>query len=161
MKERKGPFGLMVGGIVDTVVQGARRRAQDREPRALVYDPSGQPRLVPSDAPGREALVTAAASLIELAGAGGREADGAEAAAAEAAAADAVTDLGDARAVSAVEPDPAEAVDDPDAELVTDAEVVTEEDIATSEDVTTAADAVTDADVVAPAEDDDPPPETT
>lgn len=68
MKERKGPFGMMVGGIVDSVVQTARRRAQDREPRALVYDASGRPRLVRADAPGREELIAAAALLIELAG---------------------------------------------------------------------------------------------
>jgi hypothetical protein len=69
MKERKGPFGLMVGGIVDSVVQTARRRAQDREPRALVYDADGQARLVKAGEPGGEELVETAGKLIDLAGA--------------------------------------------------------------------------------------------
>lgn len=67
MKERKGPFGLMVGGIVDSVVQTARRRAADREPRALIYDASGQPRTVRPGDPGGEELIAAAGSLIDLA----------------------------------------------------------------------------------------------
>ena len=68
MKERKGPFGLMVGGIVDSVVQTARRRAQDREPRALIYDASGRPRLLKADDPSREELVATGGRLIELLG---------------------------------------------------------------------------------------------
>lgn len=90
MKERKGPFGVMVGGIVDSVVQGARRRAQDREPRALLYDPSGLPRLIRPGDPGADALVEAAGKLIHMAGppppdqAGEDEIDGLEAAEAEA-----------------------------------------------------------------------------
>ena len=69
MKERKGPFGLMVGGIVDSVVQTARRRAQDREPRALVYDATGRPRLLKQGDPGRDGLVETGGRLIELAAA--------------------------------------------------------------------------------------------
>ena len=69
MKERKGPFGLMVGGIVDSVVQTARRRAADREPRALIYDASGQPRMVRPGDPGGDALVATAGKLIDLVGA--------------------------------------------------------------------------------------------
>jgi hypothetical protein len=68
VKERKGPFGLMVGGIVDSVVQTARRRAHDREPRALIYDASGRPRLLKADDPGREELVATGGRLIELLG---------------------------------------------------------------------------------------------
>ena len=86
MKERKGPFGLMVGGIVDSVVQTARRRAQDREPRAVIYDGAGRPRLLKADADGRDELIAAAGRLIELAGPPSREQAAAEdeAAAAEA-----------------------------------------------------------------------------
>jgi hypothetical protein len=73
VKERKGPFGLMVGGIVDSVVQTARRRAQDREPRAVVYDAAGRPRLLKADDAGRDELITSAARLIELAGPPSRE----------------------------------------------------------------------------------------
>ena len=68
MKERKGPFGLMVGGIVDSVVQTARRRAQDREPRALIYDSSGRPRLLKADDAGRDELIATGGRLIELVG---------------------------------------------------------------------------------------------
>ena len=66
MKERKGPFGLMVGGIVDSVVQTARRRAHEREPRAMVHDASGRPRLIKQGEPGHEELVETGARLIEL-----------------------------------------------------------------------------------------------
>lgn len=161
MKERKGkgPFGLtMVGGIVDTVVQGARRRAQDREPRALVYDASGLPRGVPHDAPEREALIATAGELIDLVGAAGREAAEAEAEAEAEAAVDEAAEPADARAVSAVEPDPGEAVSD--AEVVTDAEVVdTGDDVLTADDeVTTAGEAVADADVVEADDPAGPPP---
>ena len=85
MKERKGPFGLMVGGIVDSVVQTARRRAQDREPRATVYDAAGRPRLLKADDEGRDDLIATAGKLIELAGPPTREEAAAdeEAAAAE------------------------------------------------------------------------------
>ena len=77
----------MVGGILDSVVQTARRRAQDREPRALLYDASGRPRMVRAGDPGGDRLIAAAAGLIDLATspppvAGDDEAD--EAAAAEA-----------------------------------------------------------------------------
>jgi hypothetical protein len=68
MKERKGPFGVMVGGIVDSVVQTARRRAQDREPRALIYGEDGRPRMLKSEDDGRAELIAAAGKLIELAG---------------------------------------------------------------------------------------------
>ncbi len=60
MKERKGPFGVMVGGIVDSVVQTARRRAQDREPRALVYGADGRPRMLDAGEEGRDGLVETA-----------------------------------------------------------------------------------------------------
>jgi hypothetical protein len=69
VKERKGPFGVMVGGIVDSVVQTARRRAHDREPRALVYDASGRPRLLKQGEDGRDGLVETGGRLIELVGA--------------------------------------------------------------------------------------------
>jgi hypothetical protein len=68
MKERKGPFGLMVGGIVDSVVQTARRRAQDREPRVLLYDASGRPRLLQHDDDGRDELIETGGRLIDLVG---------------------------------------------------------------------------------------------
>jgi hypothetical protein len=140
MKERKGPFGQMVGGIVDTVVQGARRRAQDREPRVLLYDENGHPQLVPQDAPAREAMIAAAGELIDLVGGAPPEAE-------------TETETGvaaeDLAAVSAVEADPDEVGD---VEVVTDAEIVeTDDAIATADDeVATVDETVRDADVVAP-----------
>jgi hypothetical protein len=149
VKERKGPFGQMVGGIVDTVVQGARRRAQDREPRVLLYDEHGHPQLVPHDAPAREAMITAAGELIDLVGGAPPEAE----AETETETETEVT-AEDAAAVSAVEADPDE-VDD--TEVVTDAEIVeTDDDIATADDEVATADDVVDADV-APEPDDDRP----
>jgi len=158
VKERKGPFGLMVGGIVDTVVQGARRRAQDREPRVLLYDAAGHPRRVGQDAPGRDELITTAGRLIELVG--GLTATDAEAEPDEATTVEAEPE--DAAAVSAVEADPAEAEPAADAEVVSDAEVVTDADVVDTDDVATAddevattAEAVSDAEVVAPGESDE------
>jgi hypothetical protein len=101
VKERKGPFGQMVGGIVDSVVQTARRRAADREPRALIYDASGQSRMVRPGDPGGDALVTAAGKLIDLVGAPPPAAD-ADAVAEEAAVAEAETEA-DAAAANAGE----------------------------------------------------------
>ena len=89
MKERKGPFGVMVGGIVDSVVQTARRRVQEREPRALVYGADGRPRVLVAGDDGRDGLVETAARLIELVGADGRAADAEAEADAEADAAEA------------------------------------------------------------------------
>ena len=90
MKERKGPFGQMVGGIVDSVVQTARRRAADREPRALIYDASGRSRTVRPGEPGGDEIVDAAGRLIDLVGAPPASADD-DAAAEEAAEAEAQT----------------------------------------------------------------------
>ena len=101
MKERKGPFGQMVGGIVDSVVQTARRRAADREPRALVYDSSGQSRMVRPGDRGGDELVAAAGSLIDLVGPPPASADE-DAAAEEAAVAEAETQA-DAAAANADE----------------------------------------------------------
>lgn len=105
MKERKGAFGLMVGGIVDSVVQTARRRAQDREPRALVYDADGRPRLLKADEPGRSDLIATAGRLIDLAAPPTRDQAAADEEAAE--------DVADAEAQTQAEAEAAaEATDD-------------------------------------------------
>ena len=114
MKERKGPFGQMVGGIVDSVVQTARRRAQNREPRALVYDAAGRPRLLKQGEPGRDALVEAGARLIELVGAP---------VAADGAAEDAGDEVVDAEVVDA---EVLDASGEPDADDVAEAEAETQ-----------------------------------
>jgi hypothetical protein len=79
MKERQDSLAARIAG---TIAGGVRRRQQEREPRALVYDESGEPRVV---APGTEVharLVETAEALVEIAldegGAQRPEADGAE-----------------------------------------------------------------------------------
>jgi hypothetical protein len=64
MKERQDSLAARIAG---TIAGGVRRRQQEREPRALVYDESGEPRVV---APGTEAharLVETAEALVEIA----------------------------------------------------------------------------------------------
>ena len=67
MKEqRKGPL-ARVGGIADTLAAGAKRRQQAREPRVLLYDEDGEPRVVQPGMKGRDELVEIAERLVSLA----------------------------------------------------------------------------------------------
>ena len=64
MKERQDSIAARIAG---TIAGGVRRRQQEREPRALVYDERGEPRVV---APGSEAhadLVETAEALVDIA----------------------------------------------------------------------------------------------
>lgn len=54
--------------IADTITGGVRRRQREREPRAVVYDPAGEPRIVPAGSDEQAALIEAAETLIDLAG---------------------------------------------------------------------------------------------
>jgi len=54
--------------IADTITGGVRRRQREREPRALVYDATGEPRIVPVGSEEQLGLIDAAERLIELAG---------------------------------------------------------------------------------------------
>jgi hypothetical protein len=65
-KERKGPLGA-VAGIAEDLVAGMRRRQHDREPRVVLYDAAGQPRVI-GDSDERERLLDAAEALIVLGG---------------------------------------------------------------------------------------------
>jgi hypothetical protein len=67
VKERRGRVSGAVGGLADNVAAAVRRRQQDREPRALVYDAAGHSRVLPVGAKGREPLLEAAERLIALA----------------------------------------------------------------------------------------------
>lgn len=63
MKERQDSLAARIAG---TIAGGVRRRQQEREPRALVYDERGEPRVV---APGSEAhadLVDTAEALVDI-----------------------------------------------------------------------------------------------
>lgn len=53
--------------IADTITGGVRRRAREREPRAVVYDAAGEPRIVPAGSDEQAELIDAAARVIELA----------------------------------------------------------------------------------------------
>lgn len=67
MKEpRKGPLGR-VGNIAETLAAGARRRQQAREPRVLVYDDAGEPRVLHPGMKGRDELVDLAERMLALA----------------------------------------------------------------------------------------------
>ena len=55
--------------IADTISGGVRRRQREREPRAVVYDASGEPRIVPAGGEERASLIEAAEKLIDLSGA--------------------------------------------------------------------------------------------
>ena len=64
MKERQDSIAARIAG---TIAGGVRRRQQEREPRALVYDASGEPRVV---APGTDAhtdLVATAQAIVDAA----------------------------------------------------------------------------------------------
>jgi hypothetical protein len=67
VKERRGKVTGAVGGLAGSVAAAMRRRQQDREPRAVLYDAAGHARVVPAGAEGREELLEAAERLILLA----------------------------------------------------------------------------------------------
>ncbi len=53
--------------IAETITGGVRRRQREREPRAVVYDTAGEPRIVPPASEERAGLIDAAERVIELA----------------------------------------------------------------------------------------------
>ncbi len=53
--------------IADTITGGVRRRQREREPRAVVYDATGEPRIVPAGSDEQRALLEAAERVIDLA----------------------------------------------------------------------------------------------
>jgi hypothetical protein len=72
MKERQDSIAARIAG---TIAGGVRRRQQDRTPRALVYDATGEPRVVPAGSDAQAALIAAAELLVDevLAEDGGAE----------------------------------------------------------------------------------------
>ena len=67
-ERRKGPIGRaagLAGGVAATV----RRMQREREPRVLVYDPSGYARLVQPEARGHDRIMGLAEEMLsEVAG---------------------------------------------------------------------------------------------
>jgi hypothetical protein len=70
-KERKGPLGAMAG-LAEDLVAGMRRRQQEREPRVVVYDAAGHPRVIP-EGEDRDRMLDLADELVSLSGEAERE----------------------------------------------------------------------------------------
>ena len=67
MKEqRKGALGR-VGNLAESLAAGAKRRQQAREPRVLVYDEAGEPRVLQPGMKGRDEIVELAERMVEAA----------------------------------------------------------------------------------------------
>lgn len=66
MREQKGP----VGRLADTIAGTMRRRQQDREPRVLLYDGAGEPRVIQPGTDAHAELVATAQRLIDAGGGG-------------------------------------------------------------------------------------------
>ena len=64
MKERRDSIAVR---IADTIAGGVRRRQQGREPRALVYDATGEPRLVRAGTDEQRGLVATAEAAVAIA----------------------------------------------------------------------------------------------
>ena len=64
MKERQDSLAARIAG---TIAGGVRRRQQEREPRALVYDASGEPHVVAPGSDAHTALVATAQAIVDMA----------------------------------------------------------------------------------------------
>jgi hypothetical protein len=65
-EQRKGALGR-VGDLAETLAAGAKRRQQAREPRVLIFDDAGEPRLLHPGMKGRDEIVELAERMVELA----------------------------------------------------------------------------------------------
>lgn len=54
-------------GIAESVAAAVRRRQQAREPRVVLYDSAGEPRVLPPGSEGHDAVLATAELLVELA----------------------------------------------------------------------------------------------
>jgi hypothetical protein len=64
VKERQDSLAARIAG---TIAGGVRRRQQEREPRALLYDAAGEPRVVPPGSEAHAGLIESAEVLVEIA----------------------------------------------------------------------------------------------
>ena len=62
---RKGAIGR-AAGIAEGVAAAMRRRQRSREPRILLYDELGHPRLLPAEAPHRDRILEICEELVAL-----------------------------------------------------------------------------------------------
>jgi hypothetical protein len=70
-EKRKGPISI-AGGLVDSVAATVRRMQRDREPRALVYDPTGYARLIQPEARGHARILEIAEAMVAGASSNGQ-----------------------------------------------------------------------------------------
>jgi hypothetical protein len=64
MKDRQDSIAARIAG---TIAGGVRRRQEQREPRALVYDATGEPRVVAAASDEQAAMIASAERLVEIA----------------------------------------------------------------------------------------------
>jgi len=62
-EKRKGPISR-AAGLAEGVAATVRRMQREREPRVLVYDPSGYARLVQPEARGHAHIMEVAAQMV-------------------------------------------------------------------------------------------------
>ena len=68
MRERpRGAFGRATA-LAEGVAAAARRMQREREPRVVLYDDAGNPRLVQPEARGYDAVLDAVERMVELVG---------------------------------------------------------------------------------------------
>ena len=68
MKEkRKGPISR-AAGLAEGVAATVRRMQREREPRVLVYDPTGYARLIQPEARGQERIMEIAEQMVARVG---------------------------------------------------------------------------------------------
>lgn len=66
MKEQRKGALARVGDLAGTLAAGAKRRQQAREPRVLLYDELGEPRVLQAGMKGRDELVEIAERMVAL-----------------------------------------------------------------------------------------------
>ena len=64
-QQRRGPLGRATG-IAESMAATVRRLQRDREPRVLVYDAAGEPRLLQPESRGYDRVLDACERLVDL-----------------------------------------------------------------------------------------------
>ena len=67
MRERRGALGR-ASELADSLVVGVKRRQAAREPKVLLYDEAGRPRMLDARSEAAAPLVETAQALVELVG---------------------------------------------------------------------------------------------
>jgi hypothetical protein len=69
VKERRGGPIKQAAGLAETVAGAIRRRREQREPRVVIYDASGRPRVLSPESPAHDELIDTAGRLVSAAAA--------------------------------------------------------------------------------------------